>query len=278
MSRSRNIALGVSALVHGAAIAGLVLLADGRSGAEFKAPPTIELMLPPMAAAAASAVQPQQAEEVLADDAVDAEDVREMVEAIEPDPVPLPVMEEAVEAVDTPVVVAKAAEPEKPKPKPEKPKPRAEKPRKPKPRPETPKPQTPQDEAVTAPAATESVPSEAPPKAVASVASAGVASVAGGGRPGAKADYGMAVSAWIERHKYYPERLRSRNITGMPAVTFVLDRNGNVLDCWVEKSSGREALDKAAMRTIHRANPFPPPPPELAALKFTVPIAFQLSN
>ncbi|MCF4166767.1 TonB family protein [Zavarzinia compransoris] len=281
MNRSRPTALGVSALVHVAAIAGLVLFVDGRTGAEFKAPPTIELMLPPMAAAAASAVQPQQAEEIEAEDAIDAEDVPEVVEAVEPDPVPVPVMEDAVEAVEAPVVVAKAEEPEKPKPeekpkpKPEKPKPRVEKPKKPKPKPRQ---ETSQEETVPAPAATTPVTSDAPPKTVASAASAGAASVAGGGRPGAKADYSAQLQAWIERHKHYPDRLRSRNITGMPSVTFVIDREGNLVDCWVETTSGREALDKAAMRTIRRADPFPPPPPEVAALQFTVSINFQINK
>ena len=60
---------------------------------------------------------------------------------------------------------------------------------------------------------------------------------------------------------------------------FSLDRKGQVLAIRVATSSGSAALDEEAMALVRRAQPFPPPPPELAGcctVDLTVPIRFNL--
>ncbi|PWR20290.1 energy transducer TonB [Zavarzinia aquatilis] len=267
MSTLRNLSLGLSLGLHLAAIGGLVFLVRPDSGAKFAAPPTIELMLPPMAVAAASSVAPVDATEVTPVEA--AEVTPPEPEVVETPPDVLPVMTEAVQAVEPVVAVAAEQKPEPPKPEKPKPRERAERPKKP----------APQKEKVEAPApAAETVTTAAPPRAVAAVAAAGTAAVAGGGNPGAKADFKALVSAWIERHKRFPDRLRRRGLQGTPVVRFRLTRDGQVVDCRIERGSPHDGIDEAAMETIRRAEPFPAMPDDVPGetMEFTVPIAFNL--
>lgn len=258
MKSLRNLSLGLSFGIHAAAIAGLVFFVQPDSGAKFAAPPTIELMLPPMATAAASSVAP-----------VEAADVTPVEAAEVTPPDVLPVMAEAVQAVEPVVAVAADKKPEPPKPEKPKPRERAERPKKP----------TPRKEKVEAPApAAETVTTAAPPQAVAAVAVAGTSATAGGGNPGARADFKAMVGAWIEKHKRFPDRLRRRGLQGTPVVRFRLARDGRVLNCQIERQSPHDGIDEAAMDTIRRADPFPAMPDDVPGetMEFTVPIDFNL--
>ncbi len=64
---------------------------------------------------------------------------------------------------------------------------------------------------------------------------------------------------------------------GMVRIAFALSRSGRLLSARVVRSSGRRALDQAALAAVRSASPFPPPP---AALKggrhrFVFPFYFQ---
>ncbi|RJF80651.1 energy transducer TonB [Oleomonas cavernae] len=254
-NKSASVTVGVSLAVHATAILLLVLVFDApTSGAVVPAPQTMELMLPPMMTEA----QPVQAVESPPVEEVKPQDVVEP----EPEPVTVPVMAEAVEVAEAEVVVVKEPEPEKPKPP--KPKPRREA--------ERPRPPKPVEEVAPAP--------PSPPAAVAAVVTPAPAIVSGGGDPGARADYGAKVAAWINRHKRYSERAERRQIEGMPWVRFVLDRQGNVVSCTLHKSSGRPELDEAALDTIARGNPFPVMPDEMPdeTKAFIVPIDFSIKK
>jgi protein TonB len=61
----------------------------------------------------------------------------------------------------------------------------------------------------------------------------------------------------------YPEEARGR-IYGTLQMTVVIDRNGNLLDSVIERSSGSPVLDRAARRIVKLAAPYPPFPPEIA--------------
>ena len=63
---------------------------------------------------------------------------------------------------------------------------------------------------------------------------------------------------------------------GVTVLTF--NRQGRVLNSRVVRSSGASALDDEALALLRRAEPFPPPPPELpgARVDLTVPIRFNL--
>jgi protein TonB len=94
-----------------------------------------------------------------------------------------------------------------------------------------------------------------------------------------------AVKAWhteivaqIERHKAYPPAARTRREKGVVRLAFALDRQGRVVSSRVAHASGFADLDQAAMATIERAQPFPPPPADLPGSEFgfTVPVKFSI--
>jgi periplasmic protein TonB len=86
------------------------------------------------------------------------------------------------------------------------------------------------------------------------------------------------VVALLERNKRYPESAQSRRQEGVAQIFFSLDRQGRVIDSRVVRSSGASALDEEALALLRRAQPFPPPPPELSGQRvdLTVPIRFNL--
>jgi protein TonB len=86
------------------------------------------------------------------------------------------------------------------------------------------------------------------------------------------------ILALLERNKRYPEAAQSRHQQGTAQVFFSLDRQGRVIDSRVVRSSGASALDEEALALLRRAQPFPPPPPELPGQRvdLTVPIRFNL--
>jgi len=86
------------------------------------------------------------------------------------------------------------------------------------------------------------------------------------------------ILALLERNKRYPEAAQSRHQKGTAQVFFSLDRQGRVIDSRVVRSSGASALDDEALALLRRAQPFPPPPPELPGQRvdLSVPIRFNL--
>lgn len=88
---------------------------------------------------------------------------------------------------------------------------------------------------------------------------------------------GMLV-AHLERHKRYPRGPQLRRQQGVAHVAFTIDRQGNVVAHRLHKSSGYDALDEEALALLQRAQPLPPPPPELSgeSLDLIVPVQFFL--
>ena len=103
-------------------------------------------------------------------------------------------------------------------------------------------------------------------------------STAGGGQPGASADFSALIPAWLEKHKKYPRRARTRRQQGTAILSFVIDRQGNVLDYRITKSSGHRLLDSEVADMIERANPVPTMPNEMRGdqMELVVPVAFFL--
>jgi periplasmic protein TonB len=91
---------------------------------------------------------------------------------------------------------------------------------------------------------------------------------------GAKAWYGDIV-ARINRHKSYPQVAMSRGEKGVVELAFSVNREGRVVSSRIVRSSSYAELDREALATVRRAQPFPPPPPG-ARLDFTMPIAFSV--
>jgi len=86
------------------------------------------------------------------------------------------------------------------------------------------------------------------------------------------------IFAQIQRHKEYPPASRVRSEKGVVQLAFSIDRQGHVIASRVASASGYAALDRAAMATLQKAQPFPPPPADMPGeeFSFTVPVAFSL--
>lgn len=101
---------------------------------------------------------------------------------------------------------------------------------------------------------------------------------AGGGTPGAEADYLATLRAWLERHRQYPRQARLRRLEGTALLYFVIDRSGEVLEFRIEESAGSPILDREVKQMLRRARPLPPFPPALdeARLQLRIPVEFRL--
>lgn len=93
---------------------------------------------------------------------------------------------------------------------------------------------------------------------------------------GARRDYLATLSAWLERHKRYPRRAQRRRQEGTVYLHFVVDREGRVVSCRIERTSGHAVLDRAVEEMVRRAEPFPAIPNELREprLELIVPVSF----
>lgn len=105
-----------------------------------------------------------------------------------------------------------------------------------------------------------------------------VAHASSGGMPGHAAGYLAALQAWLERHKEYPARARSRRQEGTVLLFFAMDREGRVHETHIQRGSGHSLLDQEALALIRRAEPLPPPPPEFGdeEIRLVVPMQFFL--
>jgi protein TonB len=80
----------------------------------------------------------------------------------------------------------------------------------------------------------------------------------------------------LEHNKRYPPEARSRGEQGVTQLAFSIDRAGHLLSSRIVASSGSAALDAETLALVQRAQPFPPPPPELAGSEMTVPLRFNI--
>jgi protein TonB len=82
----------------------------------------------------------------------------------------------------------------------------------------------------------------------------------------------------LEHHKRYPREARR---SGQEAVVYVrisINRDGTVVDYGLTQPSAYKALNQETLALITRAQPLPPPPPEISGdtVEFVVPVEFFL--
>ncbi|MBI2239638.1 MAG: TonB family protein [Magnetospirillum gryphiswaldense] len=160
-------------------------------------------------------------------------------------------------------------EPPKPQPKPKpKPRPKQAELALPKPAPEPPRPSLPPAEPMTAPP----LPTAPQPAAPA----AGPVSAAP--TSNALPTWQGTLLAHLEKHKRYPRSAQLRRQQGVSHVVFTIDRRGNVLAARLHKGSGFDSLDNETLDLLNRAQPLPPPPPEITGerIELMVPVQFYL--
>jgi periplasmic protein TonB len=105
---------------------------------------------------------------------------------------------------------------------------------------------------------------------------AGPAPGASSRNPSALPNWKSALVAQLERHKRYPSD--ANGASGVSQLAFSVDRRGGVHNARIVRSSGSSALDHATLALIGRAQPLPPPPPEIqgAQIAITVPIHYSM--
>lgn len=108
-------------------------------------------------------------------------------------------------------------------------------------------------------------------------AHAAASSRAAAGRPGS-AGSSMSASTWISQvhariqaHHAYPPGAQGQK--GTAKVAFSIDRGGHITSVSLAASSGSGALDQAALATVRRSSPLPPPPPGIGG-SMSIPVAF----
>jgi protein TonB len=96
--------------------------------------------------------------------------------------------------------------------------------------------------------------------------------------PNAVPNWKSELVARLQRYKRYPGEAEARGEQGVAQLAFSVDRNGGVHDAHIVRSSGSSLLDRATLDLIVRAQPLPPPPPEVrgAQIAITVPINYTL--
>lgn len=97
--------------------------------------------------------------------------------------------------------------------------------------------------------------------------------------PGAVSDYYRRVESHLARFHAYPAALAGPRPTGVVRVGLIVQRDGRVMDAWIETSSGVVPLDEAALQTLKRAEPLPGLPATLpGAIDLIVPLRYAAST
>ncbi len=98
--------------------------------------------------------------------------------------------------------------------------------------------------------------------------------------PGAVSDYYRRVESHLARFHAYPASLSGAvRPTGVVRVGLIVQRDGRVMDAWIETSSGIVPLDEAALQTLRRAEPLPGLPATLpGAIDLIVPLRYAAST
>jgi TonB family protein len=89
-------------------------------------------------------------------------------------------------------------------------------------------------------------------------------------------EYGLSVSAQIEKYKKYPPGARARHEIGQTFITFTVDSTGRLIGSKITRPSCFNELNEAALAAVRYAQPFSPFPPTVrqSRLTFTQPVVF----
>jgi len=111
---------------------------------------------------------------------------------------------------------------------------------------------------------------DAPPTGAASSMQAAAAA-----DPGALSSYYRELENHLARFHRYPATASSPRPNGMVRVALIVQRDGHVLDAWIETSSGVVMLDNAALKTLRAAEPLPVLPATLpGSIDLVVPLRY----
>ena len=96
----------------------------------------------------------------------------------------------------------------------------------------------------------------------------------------AEVDYFSLISAHLNRRKTYPTDAKKARQEGVVTVRFTVDRNGNVSNVSIRRSSGHDILDAATLQLLQRVAPLPRMPATMQRDTVTVslPIDYSLKT
>ena len=89
--------------------------------------------------------------------------------------------------------------------------------------------------------------------------------------------YFLQLMAWLNRYKVYPVELKKKKKQGVVTLQFSINRQGELLDSKVIKSSGYPDLDQAAIRMLKQADPLPRIPASMRRERLTLAIPIEYS-
>ena len=95
-----------------------------------------------------------------------------------------------------------------------------------------------------------------------------------------KASYRATISAILKRHKRYPSRALTRRQEGTVAITFIINKDGQLAGYRITHSSGHRLLDREVEKMLKRAAPFPPFPIDMAQefIRLSLPVDFYIKS
>jgi protein TonB len=97
----------------------------------------------------------------------------------------------------------------------------------------------------------------------------------GRGRSDEVSNYRGIVAARLARNKHFPPDARRAGHEGRAVVSFTIDGGGQVTRVALVRPTGVASLDREAQAMVNRSSPFPPPPAQ-RAMRFTVPVSFDI--
>lgn len=92
--------------------------------------------------------------------------------------------------------------------------------------------------------------------------------------------YVIQLKRWTLKHTRYPSAAQRRNQEGSVQVKVVIDRKGEVQTMDILSESKHASLNKAALKAIDKASPYPPVPQVISdtTFEFTAPFSFKLAE
>ena len=101
-----------------------------------------------------------------------------------------------------------------------------------------------------------------------------------GGKAGKQRTYIQELYQWLAKHRTYPPIAKKSKQEGTVLLAFTVNRQGDISESSIKKSSGYPLLDEAAIRMLEKASPLPPVPddfyPNRNQLPLVMPIEFSL--
>jgi protein TonB len=96
----------------------------------------------------------------------------------------------------------------------------------------------------------------------------------------AELDYFSLLSAHLNRRKSYPPEAKRAREEGVVTIRFTVDRDGNVSNAAIKRTSGHDLLDLATLDLLRRVAPLPRMPATMARDTVTIalPIEYALKT